>query len=239
MDTWQSAVNIAVTVLAVAAVVGLLVRRRARRAWAFTVYLTLTAAWGLAVALAPGMIVWSAWLTKEIVFGLLTLTIAVEIALRVFARAREALRFARLVLAGILSITALFLVLDLPRPERPPFAQTSPAEVVAFETALALLPRLAYGSAWLLGALFMLSTTDKLPFDPLHRVIVIGLGAYLCAYAVLLGLLPPEQSHARQVSDVLTWSYLGVLAVWTFAAWRPERHDGRPDVVRHFFPWIR
>lgn len=239
MDRWQSAINIAVTVLAVVAVVGLLVQHRAQRAWAFTAHLTLTAIWGIAVALAPGMIAWRAWLAKEIVLSLLTLTIAVEIALRVFARAPEAFRFARLVLAGILTITALFLVLDLPRPDSPPFPQTSPAEVAAFETALTLLPRLAYGSAWLLGALFILSTSDKLPFDPLHRVIVIGLGAYLCAYAVLLGLLPPEQPHARLVSDVLTWSYLGVLAVWTFAAWGPERHDGRPDVVRHFFPWIR
>jgi hypothetical protein len=224
--------------LAVGAVVGLFVRRRARRAWAFTAYLALNASWGLVVVLAPTVIAWRSWLAKEFALGLLTLTIAIEIALRVFARAPQAFRFARLVLAGILATTALFLVLDLPRPERPPFVQTSPAEIAAFETALALLPRLAYGSAWLLAALFMLSTSDRLPFDPLHRVIVIGLGVYVVLYAVTLAPLH-DALGARVVSDVLTCTYLSTLAVWTFAAWRPERHDGRPDVVHHFFPWTR
>ncbi len=238
MDPWQSLVNVAVSVAAVATVVGLLVRRRARRAWAFVVYLALTAAWGLAVALVPGLVTWRAWLTKELLLGLLKLLVAVEIAVRVFAGAPESRRVARVAVLSILTMTGFVLVLDLPQPARPQFVEASPAEVAAFETALTLLPRLAYGSAWLLGALFM--TAIFLPLDPLHRVIVIGLGAYLCAYAVLLGLLPPEQPHARLVSDVLSWSYFFVLCVWGYAAWRRESaHDAPLHVVQHFFPWQR
>jgi hypothetical protein len=232
-------VNWAVCAVCVATLVGLVVRGRARRTWSFVAYLVVTAAFGLVFALAPALLTWCAWLFKELLQSLLTLAVALEIAVRVFARTPQTARTARVVVLLVLAATAVFLRLDLPTPVRPVFTQTSPEEVAAFEAALSLLPRLAYGTAWLCAALFILATLRILPLDPLHRVITVGFGSYLCAYSVLLGPIN-DAEQTRLVSDVLTWSYLGVLVVWAIAAWRTEEFpEHARDVVYFFFPWLR
>ncbi len=164
--------------------------------------------------------------------------VALEIAARLFATLPEPARNARRAIIGVIVVTAMLLLIDLPTPSHPTFAQPSASDVVAFDAAQRWLPRLAYGSAWLFAALFGLATRAALPLDPLHRLVLGGFGAYLLLYAVSLGTLPAIAAHARAVSIALTATYQILLLVWCYGAWRQEpTPDAPPDVVRRLWSW--
>jgi hypothetical protein len=208
----------------------LALRRRVRRSCAFTAYLVLVAVQGLRLAVARDQGSWSEWLVVEMLLRLLGVAVALEIAMRIFGTLPEAARGARSSILAIIAFTVVLLLLDLPAPAHPPFLHSQPADVAAFETAQRLLPRLAYGSAWLFAALFTVATTFALPLDPLHRLVVMGFGAYLLLYAVTLATLPAIETHARTVSTVQTLAFLSLLGLWTYAAWR---HEAAPEAPRH------
>lgn len=238
MYTWHLAANAVASALSLAVLAGLVARGRARRSYAFAAYTVVIAAQGARQFAAGEPYSWSTWLVVELLLRLLCMVVALEIGVRLFGSLTEAARRARRAIVAVLASTVVFLVIDLPTPEHPHFIASTPGEVVAFETAQRLLPRLAYGSAWLFAALFAVATAYALPLDPLHRFVMMGFGAYLWLYAITLATLQAIELHATIVSAVHTVAFLGLLMLWNYGAWRREGAPDIPSVVlRRLWPW--
>lgn len=224
--------------LALFALAGLLWRGRLRRCVAFAAYLALVGSQGLRLALTPQGTSWSAWLLLELAVRLLTLAVALELAARLFGSLPGAAHSARAAILLAVLGTLILLNVQLPVPDRPAFERADAAEIAAFNHAQAILPRLAYGSAWLFVMLLGVATAFGLPLDPLHRVVVVGFAAYLLLYAVTLATMPAVEVHADTVNAVHTLSFTALLALWSHAAWRREAAPAAaPDVVERLWPW--
>ena len=237
MDAWQSAVNAVAVAGGLATLMGLTVRRRLRRARCFALFLVLVSVYGSAVAWRPGLVVWRVWLAKEVVLSLVSLLCALEIGVLLFARRRGARPRAGEAVLVVMLMTALLLALDLSPPPAGPFAETSAGEVAAFELARSLLPRLAYGTAWLFTMLWAVARRFRLPLDTPHEAVLLGGALFWGLQALSLGVLHGPD-HTRLASDVLTIAFVVVLLVWTWVAWRPDATPDVPSrVVREVWPW--
>jgi hypothetical protein len=161
--------------------------------------------------------------------------IVLEIAIRVFRRMPTAMRSARRGL-GLVLLTTSAAVLWAPVPT-PATAMPPQAHPLMFALVTEVLPRLAYGSAWLCVAQLVVMLRYLVPLDPLHRAVLFGFGPYLVLYAAALGSArSPEPSWL--VYELTPLVYLGVLVMWTHAAWRREPDAPAPrDVVAWLQPW--
>ena len=239
MDAWQSAVTLTTILAGFAALAGLGVRGRLQRVRFFTLYLLLASVYGSVVFLRPGLVVWRAWLIKELLLSLIALITALEIGVQLFAARAGARPYAGRAVLLVTAATALFLGVNEPGPEVGAAVSISPGELWAFQQALGLLPRLAYGSAWLFAALWVATQRFEIPVDPLREAILLGFGVFSLLQAVSLGLLSGPR-YARLTSDVLTLAFLAVLLVWAWFAWRLEEPpDAPPEIVARVWPHWR
>ncbi len=237
MDAWQSAVNASAVVAGLAAVAGLAVRGRLRRARFFALFLALVSVHGLLVAVRPSLIAWRVWLAKELTLGLVALLCALEVGVLLFRRRRGARPLAGVAVLAVMGMTGVLLLLDLPPARVGPFEQTSAVEVVAFESARSLLPRLAYGTAWLFTMLWAVARRFDLPLDTPHEAILLGGALFWGLQALSLGVLHGP-ALARLASDLLTLAFVVVLIAWTWVAWRPDTTPHAPvEIVREVWPW--
>ena len=236
MNAWQTLLGAVGIGCGTTALVGLLVRRRARRCYFFVAYLVLISANGLRLAIDPGAHTWTYWLVTETTARVLSIAVAVEIALRMFASLPRAKRAAQRVILAVLFATVAVLWLS-PIPPMSTRGAENLAEVAAFEAALGLLPRAAYGTAWLFTALLIVAIRYSLPLDRVHRTILVGFSAYLMVYAVAIGSLrTPVQRIVVNAVDPLLFAV--VLASWAYVAWAPEPPPPAPQrVVARLWPW--
>lgn len=238
MTEWQVASNVATGLLSLAVLAGLLHQRRARRSYSFTLYVAFVAMHASWLVLERAPRSWSTWLIVELLLRLMCAVVALEFAMRQLGALPRVAQGASRAIRWVLAASVVFFMLDLPTPWRPTFTFSAPAEVAAFETAQHLLPRLAYGSAWLFAALYAVAVNYGLPVDPLHRTIVIGFGSYLLLYSVTLATLPAVDLHVAIVSIIQAVAFLGLLGAWVHAAWRREKPPDAPqDVVQRVWPW--
>lgn len=239
MDAWQSAVHACGLGVGLVALAGLVRRRRVGWAYFFTLYLLLVTGYGIVVAVRPDLVVWRLWAVKELLLALIALLTGLEIGVRLFARRAGARPHAGRAVLTAMAVTVVFLLLDLPGPRSGPVRHTSAVDVVAFEQALSLLPRLAYGSTWLFGALWLAAWRFRIPLTTLHETILLGFGIFRLLQGVSLGLLDAPH-YARATSHLLTLTFLLVLGVWAWAAWRREGapEGASPEIVRQVWWWL-
>lgn len=237
MDAWQSVVNAVAVAAGLAALAGLIVRKRVGRARLFAVFLALVSAYGAVVGVRPDLVVWRVWLFKELALSFVALLCALEVGVRLFARRSGARPLAGEAVLVVMALTALLLALDLSPPAAGSFAETSPMDLAAFDLARSLLPRLAYGTAWLFTMLWAVARRFRLPLDTPHEAVLLGSAVFWGLQALSLGLLHGPR-YARLASDVITVAFVVVLLFWTRAAWRREPSpDASEGVIRQVWPW--
>lgn len=237
MDHWQTTVNATAVGAGLATLLGLAARGRLARASFFAFFVAVVSAYGIVVAARPTTITWRVWLVKELTLGIVALLAAIEIGARTFARRRGARPRAGLAALAATGFTALLLALDLSPQAVGPFSATAAVEVASFDLARSLLPRLAYGCAWLFTALWATARRFAIPLDTLHEAVLLGFSSYWTLQAAgLASLDSPERS--RLASDILTLAFLLVLLAWAAVAWRRDRLPSAPPaVVREIWPW--
>ena len=237
MDAWQTTINASSVTLGFVALAGLVVRGRLRRAAFFASFLGLVSTYGLIVALYPGVIAWRLWVVKEVTLGVVALLAALEIGLRMFAKRGGARPRAGLAALIVMAFTAFALGLDLSAPAAGSFATTAATEILFFELAREVLPRLAYGAAWLFTVVWAVARRCAVPLDAWHEAVLLGSSIFWVLQATCLGLLVHPTS-ARLASDFVTVSFLVVVSVWAAMAWRRESPPAvPPEIVRELWPW--
>jgi hypothetical protein len=223
--------------LLLAALVGLVWRRRVHLAYAFPAYLLAIIVLSSLVALWPARLhTWSFYWVKESVYSVLKVAVALELVVRVFRAFPAAGRAARVVFLMVLATTVVAAWSATPPSPGAGRSQADWAHLV-----LSLHPRITNGTAWLFGALFALILYYRLPLHPLHKAIAFGFMAYLLLLTFGLDQVRRTDFAARPlVSYASSLGYAAAAAYWARAAWRrdpPPPVD--PEVVDRLQPWRR
>jgi len=228
MSPWEKAVVAAEIGLAAAILAGLIVRGHWRSCYSFALYLASFAVFEGAILAWPSRFFHlDFWLAKEAVEGFLKLSVAFEIAARVFERLPAARStFALAFLASLLAISAA----------------VAPAVGADAQTMARVgLPRLLYGTALIFAGLLGSCFWYHVPLYPIHKAVLVGFVPYLVAFTVVLQLLETLGWEVRGPANYLnTVAFVSLLAFWTSAAWRHYRpSDVSPTVVSFLQPWVR
>jgi len=170
---------------------------------------------------------WWFWITKETLYGILKLVLAVDLGATIFAAFPGAAATARYASLGALGLICALLV-------------SAPATGVKLpDLALALHPRLANGTAFLLLAVWLLALWYHVPTHRFHRAILAGLSSYLLVFTLLVNFLVThgvELDYLASYGDAV--GYLAMLAYWTWEAWRREPAlPASPELLRRLHPW--
>jgi hypothetical protein len=225
------------TLLASVVLLGLAYRRRSGRCVSFVLYLLSVALPSLLAGLWPQrFFTWATWTSAELAQAAFALASALEIAWRTLDGLAAAAHVTRRLILIVLLVTAAFTWMA---PSQPIVQITSATarEHTAAYVAVALLPRLTYGTAALFTALLAVLTFYLLPVDPLHKAIMVGFSLYLVLFSVLFISILSEATRATY-SRVNSFAYLALLAGWAYAAWRIEPPPPAPEaVVRRLWPW--
>ena len=218
MSWSQNAVAVAAVVLAAAALAGMIVRRRVGVCWTFVVYLGVIAVADLLVVLWPDRF-WRLWFYagKEFAVHVLRFAVALELTYRTFRAFPSARSTARGVLLLVLIATLAIVFVGTGNLEAP---DGTPA---LGPVMTRLQPRVLSGAIWLLTAIAGLILWYRLPVQPLHKAILVGLVPYLLVFSVSLNLLENRGWEMLPITSYLhTLAYLLVLVYWAVAAWRPD-----------------
>ena len=206
-----------------AALAGLAFRRRLGACYAFSGYLAAVFVADVLVLLWPGRFYrWQFWIAKEAVHSVLKLAIALELAVRTFGAFPGAQAAARRLLVIVVVLTYAAVLAVPVEPEYKVLAGT-------------VLPRILNGTIWLFTAVAGLVLWYRLPVDPLHKAILLGLVPYLLVFTMALNALDAFGWDLRDpLAYVHTGAYLALLIYWTYAAWRPqEAPSGAPVRARN------
>lgn len=235
MTIAQLSILLVATLLLLAALVGLCVRRRLRLAYLFPVYLLAVVVLGSLPALWPESFhTWSFYWFKESVYSVLKVGVALEMTVRVFQAFPAARRSAR---SAFLAVLAITLVAAWAASPGPPLSQRGEQQWA--DLVLALNPRIINGTAWLFGALFALILYYRVPLHPLHKSIAFGFMAYLLLLTLALDRLKRSDFAALPlVSYANSMGYVLVAGYWAWAAWRrDDPPPASPEVVDRLQPW--
>lgn len=228
--------SIAISGLILVVLAGLVARRRIRLCIAFSVYLAAVVVTGTLILVRPDrFFVWSFYVAKEFGLNLLKLLVVLELSARIFQAFASARRAAAMVLLMVLGATAVSVALA----PVTPVLEGQNLNVRAAALMALLQPRIANGTAWLFGSVFILILYYRIPLHPFHRAIAFGFMPYLLMATVLFDLLRRyDFVVARYLSVADTLSYMALLSFWVWAAWRPDPPPpASPEVVRRLQPW--
>jgi hypothetical protein len=208
----------AVVALNVSTLTGLAVRRRLGSCWSFTLYLLAVLVGDLLILLAPDRF-WRKpfWVVKEGVCDLLSLFIAVEVAVATFRPfptvARRALEACLVV--GFITLASILSSHD----QSQPFLDWTMGRAY---------PRLMNGIVAIFAIISVLVAWYQVPVRALHRAILLGLGPYLFVFTTLLSLLDAYgRGMASSINHIDPVAFLLLLIYWNYAAWR----QGRPQIT--------
>ena len=213
----------------IAVVLGGVYRNRLSRIcrW-FPAYLLAVLVAELAIMLwSKQLFNWEFYVTKEAVYGVLKLILAIDLGATMFAAFPGAAATARH--ASLLALSCICAVL----------VAAHPAGARLDDLAVELQPRLANGTAFLLLTLWGLAIFYHVPTHRFHRAILAGLSAYLLLATVIVGYFVLPHSPIHELASLAnSFGYLVLLAYWIWEAWRPEPPaPGSPDVMRRLQPW--
>jgi hypothetical protein len=211
--------------LLLATIVALVRRRRYRYCYAFAAYvgvqLTVNTA-GLFVSAVSAS--WDVWRYKELLYALLRLGIAAEIAFLIF----RALPRARARAVTLLLIAAAVLLVALLRD----YDVTN-----SYTLARDLTSRFSYVTIWTLISILGLVVWYRVPLHRLHKALLHGMLWLLVAHFAAVS------AAGRFGSDVVGSLYnaceLVIVMAWFVVAWRPELAIDADEmaVIRYLQPW--
>lgn len=213
----QFVAMVSIDVLMLAILVGV-VRREGlfRRCVSFVAYIAVVLVLEVLVAVWPGQFWnWAFWNFKQSTYDILKLAVAVELAVRALAAFPGTWRMARRINAFILLVTAVGWLLA-GAPGRP-----------LVHTA----------TIWLFAGTALVATYFHIPMHAWHRALLYGFTAYLTVFSTIVNIWT-RHNFGGDVVKILgsldQFAYLGLIAFWTYAAWRPaEKYEGvAPEVLR-------
>lgn len=206
------------SVLILAALVGVIVRRRYAACYSFPVYLAAVLIPSALIALWPEHFYRKDfWLLKETLHTILRFAIALELAVRTFRYFPRAQETARRVLFTVLSVTCVV-------------ALAVPTAGGDYTTVVGrVLPRVLNGTIWLFTTIAVLILWYRLPVDPFHKAILIGFVPYLLVFTVAMNALDAFGWRLREhLNYAPALAYVALTAYWTYAAWRPSTAPDQP-----------
>jgi hypothetical protein len=225
MSRTEFLVGVSATFIYGAALLGLLVRHRWRRWYAFTALLLLNTVHDGLVAVWPQRFHRaSIWSTKETALVLLRFFMVLELTARIFRDFPSALATARRVLIVILASTFV-AVAALP---------ASHVDYLGFVGAF--VPRVLNGTVWLFTAVTGLILWYRLPIDQFRKAILLSYVPYLLASTVLLNALAAAGwERGRWFNTLIQAAGVLLLFFWAYTAWRrdagPRGRQQPPDTT--------
>jgi hypothetical protein len=200
----------AVKIALLAALVGIVVRRRADLCWAFPAYVVVILVSNCLQSFWPERFYNPEfWLAKQRAYDVLKLVLALELAWRAFRLFPGALRTARIVLAAIIGATTLTVVFVTP-----------PAD---YSTFWAWQPSIVTGTLWLFTATALLVVWYQIPVHDWQRAIMMGLVSYLVVFVLYMDLFRRLGWEHRELVGLLdVVAYLALCIFWAWAAWRRD-----------------
>lgn len=224
MSRTQLLLGHAGTVFVIAALAGVIIRRRWRLWYTFALLLLVVAVHDVLVALWPSHFHRNqVWRAKEITLILIRLAMVVEFTARVFRHFPGAMATARSIVVLILGVT--FVLAMLVGPDSRHY-QGFVGE---------LMPRLLNGTIWLFTSLAILILWYRLPVHWFPKTILLSYVPYLLVFTVAMNALGElGWQRAAWVDRGSTIAYVVLLLSWTWLAWRadPVRPVPRPPEDR-------
>jgi hypothetical protein len=211
------------------ALVGIVVRDRARYCWSFTAFLAAVFTGEMLVIAWPDVFFTpKAWMIRQFIYSVLKMTIAVQLAAIVFAAFPGAKARARRVLFLMLIVTASMMV-------------GMPAALSYQGVAVEWMPRVLSGTIWLMTGIAILVVYYRIPLDPFHKAILTGFVPYnlIC---VSLGDLMHRYGFIEFIpyfNMVQPPAYFLLFAYWAKQTWRRDEvpEAVSPALLQALHPW--
>jgi len=193
-----------------ALLVAMAVRGRLALCWTLTAYVVATLVGNSLATFWPHRFFTPAfWILKQGVYDSLKVGIALELAWRVFSAFPGAWRVARILIVVLLGASTVALVWLTPH--------SSYANVWEWQ------PSVVTAQVWLFTSLALLIVVYQIPIGEWHRAIVVGFAPYLLVSVTLMNLLERRGATFRQAVGLLdSVAFVGLIMLWTYAAWRQE-----------------
>jgi hypothetical protein len=185
-----------------------------RRCVSFVVYIEIVLLFEILVGLSPARFWnWTFWEFKQSTYDVLKLVVAVELTIKALAAFPGTWQMARRVNTFILLAMALGWLL-IGAPGRP-----------LVHTA----------TIWLFAGTALVATYFHIPLHAWHRAILYGFTAYLTVFSTIVNIWTRHgfaEDLVRRLGSMDQFAYIGLVAFWAYAAWRPaERFEGVDDAV--------
>jgi hypothetical protein len=198
-----------------AAVTGVFARGRQRDCWSFAAYLVVVAACEGAVVFWPErFFAWWFFVTKQSLYDVLKVAVALELAHRTFRVFPGARATARRVVFTVLAASTVLIA----------------ASSALGSRWTAWQPPVVSATIWLFGATALLVVWYRLPLHAWHRAILAGFTPYLLVFVTLLSVLEKQGARYAALGLLDSIAYLGVMLYWALVAWRrpPREAAFRP-----------
>lgn len=224
MNAFQQIVLYCVDALLLLTLVGLFVRRRYRVCHTFVPYLAVALVADILVLLWPDRFFYRwFWLFKEIAINALRFAVAIELAFRTFRAFPGARSTARAILLALLALTLVAVVA----------ATGNLTELMTGKDPDTLIvkvqPLILNGTIWLLTAIAALVLWYRLPVDPFHKAILLGVVPYLLVFTTGLNALEAYGwANLERVSYAQSVCFMALAGYWAYAAWHPSRVPVQP-----------
>lgn len=212
--------------LALAVLVGVFVRRKARACKAFPAYLATATLGHTLIVAAPAMFWnWTFLSVSDALQTTLALTIAFEIADKTFRALPGGYRR----MTWVLTMATIALVLAV---------ALAPAWTGTAYDLARKLERVSYGTSFIFVSIMAVVIYYGVPMDPFLRALATGFGArgVLVGCVSLLWHFDPLFGAGRDF--VVKTAYPTLLIWWAWAAWRRDRFEPLSrEAVRRLYPW--
>lgn len=212
----------AVKVAIVATLIGLYVTGRSRRCYSLVAYLWVALIGNCLTTFWPSVFFnLDFWVRRQALFDVLKLAIGVEVAVRAFAAfpgARAA--WDRLVAIAMVVGTTI-VVVSVPH---------APTEGILF----ARQPHIVAATVWLFTITALVIVYYRIPVDPWHRAILLGLTPYQAIFTTVVTMMAQLGAPTFPGLGIIdSGAYLLMMGWWAQCAWRPEEAlDVSPEMRR-------
>jgi hypothetical protein len=194
--------------LAASLVAALIVRRRYRSCYSFSLYAVAVFVPSVLFRIWPDSYTWENYVIREVLHNLLKFAIALELAYRSFRAFPTALNQARKIVFVILALVAAVAIAGTTS------GGTHAALSVEWHA------RVLNGTIWLLSGIAAVILWYRLPVDPFHKAILVGFVPYLFLFSVgMRAMLEIGQAQTYYLQRAHGIAYVLLLAYWNRAAW--------------------
>jgi hypothetical protein len=211
------------------ALVGIVVRDRVRYCASFTAYLAAVFTGEMLVIASPALFFTpKSWMVREVIYSLIRVGVAAQLAATVFAAFPGAKARARRVLFLTLIVTASMMI-------------GMPAAFTYKAVAMDWLPRVMTGTVWLMTGIALLVVYYRVPLDPFHKAILTGFVPYDLVCVTLADLMQRHgfQGFVAYGNVIQPPAYFLLLAYFARESWRRDAVPATvsPALLEMLHPW--